>query len=148
MNPKTKKILIWVGILLLVALLIYFLTYFLAKKNNKVIYQKDNKRIYLNDKKEYKPGRIMWRMVYEDKASGNRIFILGNSKKGFSDKKMAAIVMNTLEKGKMRSFDSVESAGVTMRDAKTDMHSNLVEKKNPLSFLPEMGEFDMSDFKL
>lgn len=139
MNPKTKKqVFIWIAILLLLALVIYFFTYFFAQKNNKVIYEKDGKRIYLTERKVYgTKGREMWRMVLEDKTTGKRIYVLGNSKKNFPEKKMAAIVINTITKGQMRSFDQVESCGVTMREAKTDIHSNMVENKNTLDTLKD-----------
>lgn len=135
---KNKKLLIALALLILLALLIYFYTYFFSEDNKKVIYQDAQRRIYLNQKKEYKPGRLMWRMVYEDQKSGNRMFVLGNSLKGFSDKKMAQIVLNTIDKGKYKSFDQVEQVGITMKAAKTDIHSNLIAKKDVSEMFPEM----------
>ncbi len=135
---KYKKLYMGLALLILLALLIYFFTYFFANKNNKVIYQDAQRRIYLTSKKEYKKGREMWRMVYEDQKTGNRWFVLGNSKKGFSDKAMAKIVINTIDQGKSKSFDQVESAGVTMAKATTDIHSNLIDKKEIGDFFPDI----------
>ena len=145
-----KQIFIWIGILILIALLIYFFTYFFAKKNNKVIYEKDGKRIYLIERKPYgNKGREMWRMVYENKTTGARTFVLGNSKKGFPEKKMATIIINTVDQGKKASFDQVESVGVTMRPAKTDIHSNLVDKKEGSEIMDGFNgmSFDMPELK-
>lgn len=80
----------------------------------------------------------MWRMVYEDQKTGNRWFVMGNSNKGFPDSKMAKIVLNTVEKGQRRSFDLVERAGVTLKAATTDVHSNLIDKRG----LDDLGNID------
>lgn len=145
-----KQVYIALAILLLLALLIYFYTYFFAKKNNKVIYEKDGKRIYLIERKPYgAKGREYWKMVLEDKTTGGRTFIMGNTKKGYPEKKMAAIIINTVNQGKKASFDQVESVGVTMRPAKTDIHSNLVEKKGKDEILDGFSgmEFEFPDLK-
>lgn len=129
-NIKKKTFWFWLAVLILFALLIYFFTYFFAKDHKKVIYEKNQRRIYLLERKKYgNKDREMWRMVYEDMKTGNRSFVLGNSPKGFSEDKMAAIVINTIEQGKTKSFDQVERTGITMRAAKTDIHSNMIDKK-------------------
>lgn len=126
---KYRKLYIGLAILLLLVLLIYFYTYFFANKNNKVIYQDTARRIYLTEKKAYgNKGREMWRMVYEDQKTGKRFFVLGNSKKGYSEKKMVKILLNTIDQKQTKSFDQVESVGVTMKEAKSDIHSNNVKK--------------------
>jgi hypothetical protein len=137
---KSKKFWFWVFIILFVLVLLYYFTYVLANKQGKIIYQDTTRRIYLNLKKEYKPGREMWRMVYEDQKTGKRFFIMGNSVKGFSEKKMAKIVLNTIDQGKNRSFDQVQSAGIVIKEAKTDVHSNLISKKTVGDFLPDESE--------
>lgn len=141
---KYKKLYLGLALLLLLVLLIYFFTYFFANKNKKVIYQDTQRRIYLTEKKEYKKGREMWRMVYEDQKTGNRFFILGNSKKGFSDKAMAKIVINTIDQGKTKSFDQVEGAGITMRKATTDIHSNLIDKKGIGDLFPSSETLELN----
>lgn len=146
-DPRKKRFFIILAVLLLLALLIYFYTYFFTKKGERVIYQDATRRIYLTEKKEYiqKPSnkkREMWRMVYEDNKSGNRFFVMGNSVKGFPEKKMAQIVINTVDQNKMKSFDLVQSAGVTIAKGKTDIHSNLNEKKDVVDFsLDELNGF-------
>ncbi len=145
MNKKIfnkRNLFLLLGLLLLLALLIYFYTYYFSNGSNKVIYQDAQRRIYLNEKKEYKKGREMWRMVYEDQKTGDRYFVLGNSKKGFSNDKMAKVVLNTLDQGKMSSFDQVQGAGVTIKKAKTDVHSNLVGKKDIGEFFPDFDEIN------
>lgn len=129
MTKKQKQTLFLIlGILLLIALVFYFYTYVFAKNQATVIYEKGQRRIYLLDKKEYKKGREMWRMVLEDQKDGQRFFILGNSKKGFDNKQMADLIINTVDQSKMKSFDQVKGAGITMRIAKTDIHTNMIEK--------------------
>jgi len=135
-KKRKQTIFILIALLILVGLFIYFYTYIFAKDERKIIYEQGQRRIYLLDKKEYKKGREMWRMVLEDQKTGSRFFILGNSRKGFENKKMSEIVINTVDQGKMKSFDHVQGAGITMRVAKTDIHSNMIEK----SKLSEIGK--------
>lgn len=140
---KKRKFWLWaLVVLILVLLLIYFYSYFFAKKHNKVIFQDEQRRIYLIEKKGYngRKDREMWRMVYEDQKTGLRTFITGNAPKGFSEKKMSEIVINTIEKGKKASFDQVQRVGVTLAAAKTDVHSNLIDKKSFSDFVPEFPE--------
>lgn len=133
-RSKYKKLWYALAILLLLALLFYFYTTFFSNKHDKVIYQDAHRRIYLNEKKEYKKGREMWRMVYEDQKTGTRYFVMANSPKGFSNSKMTKIVLNTIDKGQMKSFDLVERVGVTIVKGKTDIHSNLIGKKDLVDF--------------
>lgn len=129
---KNKKLWIGLALLLLLGLALYFYTYFFSADSEKVIYQDAQRRIYLVNKKNYaRPDRELWNMVYEDQKTGNRWFILGNSKKGYPNKKMAQIVLNTVDKGQMKSFDLVQGAGVTLRKSTTDIHSNIIDKKTP-----------------
>lgn len=146
LTPGKRRLFVLLAFLLLLAILIYFFTYFFAKKNNKVIYEKDGRRIYLIERRAYgNKGREMWRMVLENRKTGKRMFILGNSRKGYPENKMARIVINTIDQGQVKSFDNVESAGVTMRDAKTDIHSNTIEKKGPGDIFKDL-KFDTSPF--
>lgn len=142
---RKKKVWVYVLMILLLIVVIYYFTYYLAQRNNKVIYQDSTRRIYLVSRKGYpaRPDREMWNMVYEDMKTGVRTYITGNSKKGFSSKKMAEIVINTVDQGKLSSFDSVQRAGVTMAKAKTDIHTNLVQKKSIMDFFPEDKGFDL-----
>lgn len=129
-KARKKQLFIFLAFLILIAILFYFYTYFFANKHKKVIYQDAQRRIYLIEKKEYKKGREMWRMVYEDQKTGNRFFVLGNTRKNYSEKNMSKRVLNTIEQGQMKSYDQVDSVGLTMRKANTDIHSNLIEKNN------------------
>lgn len=142
-KPKSrrKKIIFVIILILLLLALLYYFTYYLANKNQKVIYQDSTRRIYLNSKKEYKPGRFMWRMVYEDLKNNKRFFVLGNSLKNFPDKKMAEILLNTIDQGKARSYDTVQQAGVLIKEAKTDGNANLIPKKGLSDFI------DAQDFE-
>jgi len=133
-TSKYKKLWYALAILLLLALLFYFYTTFFSKKHDKVIYEDVHRRIYLNEKKEYKKGREMWRLVYEDQKTGTRYFVMGNSPKGFSNAKMSRIILNTIDKGQLKSFDQVERVGITMKKANTDIHSNLIGKKELLNW--------------
>lgn len=148
MNKKIfnkRNLVLLLVVLLLIALLVYFYTYFFSKDSGKVIYQDAQRRIYLNEKKLYgKKDREMWRMVYEDQKTGNRFFVLGNSPKGYPNAKMAKIILNTIDQGKMKSFDLVERVGITMKEGKTDIHSNLVEKKSVDGYFPDMSELDFA----
>lgn len=65
---------------------------------------------------------------------------MGNSKKGFPEKKMATIVLNTVDKGQKKSFDLVQGAGVLITESKTDVHTNLIEKKSISDFIPDQAE--------
>jgi flagellar basal body-associated protein FliL len=134
---KHRKLFIFLAVLILLALLLYFYTYFFTEKTGKVIYQDAARRIYLTEKGPYKKQgnanakeRELWRMVYEDKKTGNRWFVLGNSPVGFPAKDMARIVLNTMDQSRGASFDQVARVGVTIRKANTDIHSNLVDKKD------------------
>lgn len=140
---KKKKILVWIFVILLILVLLYFFTYYLAGKNNKVIYQDATRRIYLIERKGYqgRPDREMWNMVYEDMKTGQRTYITGNTRKGFPNKKMAEIVLNTIDQGKKSSFDSVQRVGVTITAAKTDIHSNLIDKKSLMDLWPDDKDF-------
>src|SRR6476469_1152644 len=133
---KSKKFWFWTFAILIILVLLWYFTYYLANGANKVIYQDSTRRIYLTSRKEYKPGRDLWRMVYEDMKTGKRSYVMGNSKKGFPEKKMAEILINTIDQGKQRSFDQVQGAGVMITVAKTDIHTNLVSKKTVSDFLP------------
>lgn len=137
---KSKKFWFWTFVVLAILVLLWYFTYYLANRGNKVIYQDATRRIYLTSLKEYKPGRMLWRMVYEDMKTGKRDYIMGNSKKGFPEKKMAQIVLNTIDQGHKKSFDQVQSAGVMITPAKTDIHTNLVSKKSISDFLPDQNE--------
>lgn len=145
---KNKSLWFWLAILLLLALLLYFYTYFFSKNNPKVIYQDAQRRIYLTRKGPYKgqkgADREMWRMVYEDLKTGQRWFVIANTKKGTSEKKVVKRILNTVEQGKTRTFDNVESIGVSMYDAKTDVHSNITDKKDISDFI----DLDEKDFQL
>lgn len=148
-KENKKKLFTIIALVLLLVLVLYFYTYFFANKTNKVIYQDSLRRIYLNEKKEYRKngqlsGRLMWKMVYEDMKTGQRWFVAGNSKKGFTDKKMAKILLNTVDQGKLKSFDHVEGAGVTLALAKSDVHSNLISKKGVSDIkFPEMPDMEI-----
>jgi len=141
---KSKKFWFWFFVILIILVLLYYFTYVLASKNGKVIYQDSTRRIYLIKRNSYqgRPDREMWKMVYEDQKDGRRKHVLGNSPKGFSDKKMAQIVLNTIDQGKMKSFDSVQTVGVTINDAKTDLHSNLIGKKSLSDLMPNEKDFE------
>lgn len=135
---KRKRFWVWLFVIILILVLLYFFTYYLSGKNNKVIYQDATRRIYLIERKDYgKPGREMWNLVYEDIKTNQRHYILGNSKKGFPNKKMAQIILNTVDKGRKASFDTVQGAGVTLTQSKTDIHTNLIEKKSFADFFPD-----------
>jgi hypothetical protein len=137
-KKKRKRALFFIlALLILIAVFLYFYTYVFAKDSKKIIYEEGQRRIYLLEKKEYKKGREMWRMVLEDQKTGQRFFILGNSKKGYDNKKMAEIVINTVDQQKLKSFDQVQGAGITMRVAKTDLHSNLIEKNK----ISDIGDY-------
>lgn len=143
-KPKKKRrIWVWIFVLLVILLLLYFYTYFFANKNGKVIYQDSTRRLYLIKRGPYgKPDREMWRMVYEDMKGGGRWFITGNSRKGYPNKKMAERVLNTVDQGKTKSYDAVDSVGLTIIPVKTDVHSNLIDKKGLGDFWPDEKEFD------
>jgi hypothetical protein len=140
---RSKKFWFWFFVILIILVLLYYFTYVLASKNGKVIYQDSTRRIYLTERKSYqgRPDREMWKMVYEDQKDGKRKYILGNSPKGFSDKKMSQIILNTIDQGKTKSFDQVQRVGITMNDAKTDIHSNLIPKKSLSDFIPDEKDF-------
>lgn len=139
-KPSNKKrILVLIFFVVLLLVLLYFFTYYLSGKNSKVIYQDATRRIYLISRKGYqgRPDREMWNMVHEDMKTGHRVYITGNTPKSFPNKKMAEIVLNTIDQGKKSSFDSVQRVGVTITAAKTDIHSNLISKKSFSDFLPD-----------
>lgn len=147
---KHRKIWIAVGIVLLLALLLWFYTYYFAKSSQKVIYQDAQRRIYLTKKGKYKSknseDREMWRMVYEDIKTGNRHFVMANVRKGTPEAKVVKRVLNTFEQGKTRTFDNVESIGISAFEAKTDVHSNLIDKKDFSDFsdfLPTEKDFQI-----
>jgi hypothetical protein len=135
---KSKKFWFWFFVILIILVVLYYFTYVLATKGNRVIYQDSTRRIYLIDRKGYNgpKDREMWRLVYEDQKDGKRKFITGNTPKGFAEKKMATIILNTIDQGKMSSFDQVQRVGVSIKDSKTDIHSNLIGKKSFSDFLP------------
>lgn len=131
-SQRNKKILIGFAILVVLIIIFYYYTYVFANKNDKVIYQDASRRIYLIERKKYdanKPNREMWRMVYEDKKTGNRFFVLGNAPVKYKEKNMADRILNTIDKGKFKSYDQVDTVGLTISKANTDVHSNLVDKK-------------------
>ncbi len=136
LSPRTKKILLALFFVLLLILVIYLYTYYFAKDSKKVIFQDSNRRIYLIKKTIYSQKgsgakREMWRMVYEDRTTGNRFFVFGNTPKGYKESKMSKIVLNTIDQGKTKSFDQVDTVGINIKKASTDIHSNLIDKKDP-----------------
>ena len=141
MTPKNKKILLGVLLVIFIIALIYFYTYFFAKKHGRVIYEDDTRRIYLTEIKQYdkRKDREMWRMVYEDRKTNKRYFILGNAKKGYSESEMCKRILNTIDQDKMSSYDQVDGVGVTIRKANTDIHSNLISKKGLEDLDKELG---------
>lgn len=148
-KKKKNTFFIVLGLLLLLVLIFYFYTYFFAAENKKVIYEDPQRRIYLNERKVYgTKGREMWRMVYEDMKSGQRYFVLGNSKKGLKEKEMAKVIINTVDQGKTKSFDQVNSIGVTMKSAKTDIHSNLIAKKGASDIGEDLEDMLPDDLKM
>jgi hypothetical protein len=153
-NPRARKVFFAVLALLIIGVLLWFYTYVFTRKSNKVIYQDASRRVYLTNRREYKPGREMWDMTYEDRKTGARYYIMANSKKGYSEKEMVRRVLNTFENGLptasggKKSFDSVDRTGVTITLAKSDIHSNLVPQKDIGDLIPAGLKVRDADFDL
>lgn len=140
MSKKRKKIFFIFFIILIVIALIYLFSYFFNKKDERVIYEGQGKRIYLTKKIPYKDGRIMYNLVLEEKSTGERFFILANTKKGFKEKMLADRILNTYNKGLLKSYDSVESVGITIKKINSDIHSNLIKTKTPKDIINDIKD--------
>jgi GGDEF domain-containing protein len=82
----------------------------------------------------------MYNLVLEEKATGERFFILANTKKGFKEKMLAERILNTFNKGLMKSYDSVESVGITIKKINSDIHSNLIKTKTPKDIINDIKD--------
>lgn len=136
---KKRSDLFWfILILILIVVLLYLFTYYFNTGDKRVIYEGQGKRIYLTKKIKYKNGRIMYNLVLEEKSTGERYFILANTKEKFPEKMLADRILNTYNKGRMKSYDAVESVGITIKKVSSDIHSNLVGTKKPGDVLNEL----------
>ncbi|GAB4451202.1 MAG: hypothetical protein OHK0036_11300 [Bacteroidia bacterium] len=142
-KENKRKLFLFILLIVVVVLMIYLFTYFLNKEDNRVIYEGQGKRIYLTKKLQYKDGRVMYNLVLEEKATGERFFVLANTPKNFKEKYLADRILNTYNQGRMKSYDAVERVGLTIKKINSDIHSNLVQKKSSndvLNDLKKVGE--------
>lgn len=141
MKKESKRnLFLFLMLLFVIILMIYLFSYYFNKKDNRVIYEGQGKRIYLTKTIPYKDGRVMYNLVIEEKATGERFFVLANTKRGFKEKYLADRILNTYNKGRMKSYDAVESVGITIKKINSDIHSNLVKTKEPKEVLNDISK--------
>lgn len=82
----------------------------------------------------------MYNLVIEEKATGERFFVLANAPKNFKEKHLAERILNTYNQGRMKSYDAVERVGLTIKKIKSDIHSNLIKSKSAQDVIDNIKE--------